>query len=139
MSRLPARQGGGIGEQARNLGVFSREPVEERSALERLDPGDAHRRHCLAVLDDLRVGCQGEQQSPRGGRYPGRDNVFVERLWKSVKYAHVYLHAYETTTEARAKLAGYLDFYNRRRPHSSLDRQAPDDVCFNQPSLRLAA
>ena len=68
-----------------------------------------------------------------------RDNVFVERLWKSVKYEHVYLHAYETTTEARMKLAVYLDFYNRRRPHSSLDRQAPDDVYFNQPPLRLAA
>ena len=68
-----------------------------------------------------------------------RDNVFVERLWKSVKYEHVYLHAYETTSEARTKLAVYLDFYNRRRPHSSLDRQAPDDVYFDQPQLRLAA
>ena len=68
-----------------------------------------------------------------------RDNVFVERLWKSVKYEHVYLHAYETTSEARTKLAVYLDFYNRRRPHSSLDRRAPDDVYFNPPALRLAA
>ena len=68
-----------------------------------------------------------------------RDNVFVERLWKSVKYEHVYLHAYETTSEARTKLAVYLDFYNRRRPHTSLDRQTPDDVYFNQPPLRLAA
>jgi len=68
-----------------------------------------------------------------------RDNVFVERLWKSVQYEHVYLHAYETTTAARIKLAVYFDFYNRHRPHSSLDRQTPDDVYFNQPPLRLAA
>jgi putative transposase len=73
------------------------------------------------------------------GKGSWRDNVFVERLWKSVKYEHVYLHAYETTSEARTKLAVYLDFYNRRRPHSSLDRQAPDDVYFNPPPVRLAA
>ena len=58
------------------------------------------------------------------------DNVFVERLWKSVKYEHVYLHAYETVAEARAKLGGYLEFFNSRRPHSSLDRQTPDMVYF---------
>ena len=58
------------------------------------------------------------------------DNVFVERLWKSVKYEHVYLHAYETVVEARAKLGGYLEFFNSRRPHSSLDRQTPDMVYF---------
>lgn len=60
-------------------------------------------------------------------------------LWKSVNCEHVYLHAYETTTEARTKLAVYLDFYNRRRPHPSLDPQTPDDVYFNPPPLRLAA
>ena len=49
-----------------------------------------------------------------------RDNVFVERLWKTVKYEHVYLHAYETTSEARTKLASYLEFYNCRRPHTAL-------------------
>ena len=47
-----------------------------------------------------------------------RDNVFVERLWKTIKYEHVYLHAYETVSEARTKITTYLDFYNRRRPHS---------------------
>ena len=53
-----------------------------------------------------------------------RDNVFVERLWKSVKYEDVYLHAYETTLRGPDEaLARYFDFYNRRRPHSSLDRQ----------------
>lgn len=58
------------------------------------------------------------------------DNVFVERLWKSVKYEHVYLHAYESVAEARDKLGKYLDFFNRLRPHSSLDRQTPDMVYF---------
>ena len=58
------------------------------------------------------------------------DNVFVERLWKSVKYEHVYLHAYESVAEARDKLGTYLDFFNRLRPHSSLDRQTPDMVYF---------
>ena len=67
------------------------------------------------------------------------DNVFVERLWKSVKYEHVYLHAYETVAEARAKLGGYLAFFNSRRPHSSLDRQTPDMVYFKtQPQVQAA-
>ena len=67
------------------------------------------------------------------------DNVFVERLWKSVKYEHVYLHAYETVAEARAKLGGYLEFFNSRRPHSSLDRQTPDMVYFKtQPQVQAA-
>jgi putative transposase len=68
-----------------------------------------------------------------------RDNVFVERLWKSVKYEHVYLHAYETVSEARAKISSYLDFYNSRRPHSSLDRRTPDDAYFTSQPLKLAA
>jgi putative transposase len=68
-----------------------------------------------------------------------RDNVFVERLWKSVKYEHVYLHDYETVSEARTKIATYFEFYNRRRPHSSLDRRTPDDVYFvSQPLLKAA-
>ena len=73
------------------------------------------------------------------GKGAWRDNVFVERLWKSVKYEHVYLHGYETVSEARTKLAIYLAFYNERRPHSSLDRQTPDDVYFKSPPLQQAA
>ena len=56
------------------------------------------------------------------------DNVFVERLWRSVKYEDVYLHAYETPTELRAGLARYFTFYNTRRRHSALDRRTPDAV-----------
>ena len=58
------------------------------------------------------------------------DNVFVERLWRAVKYEHVYLHAYESVAEARSKIGTYLEFFNERRPHSSLDRQTPDMVYF---------
>lgn len=68
-----------------------------------------------------------------------RDNVFVERLWKSVKYEEVYLHAYESVLEARQGLARYLAFYNTRRPHSSLDGQPPDTVYFKALPLPLAA
>lgn len=59
------------------------------------------------------------------------DNVFVERLWRSIKYGEVYLHAYKTVSEARAGIGRYLTFCNTRRPHSSLDRQTPDKAYFN--------
>ena len=54
------------------------------------------------------------------------DNIFVERLWRSVKYEEVYLHAYESVAEARAGLARYFEFYNRERPHQALGYQTPD-------------
>ena len=73
------------------------------------------------------------------GKGAWRDNVFVERLWKSVKYEEVYLHAYESVAEARHSIGRYLDFYNGRRPHSSLDELTPDQAYFNLPSLRAAA
>jgi putative transposase len=60
------------------------------------------------------------------GKGSWRDNVFVERLWKSVKYEEVYLKAYETVAEARKSIGAYLEFYNGSRPHSSLDHQTPD-------------
>lgn len=67
------------------------------------------------------------------------DNVFVERLWRSVKYEDVYLRAYETPAELRAGLTHYFAFYNARRRHSALDRRTPDAVYFNQVSPDLAA
>ena len=73
------------------------------------------------------------------GKGSWRDNVFVERLWRSVKYEEVYLRAYETVGEARSSIGRYLSFYNSRRPHSSLDRQTPDAVYFDQSSLPAAA
>src|SRR6267142_417923 len=73
------------------------------------------------------------------GKGAWRDNVFVERLWKSVKYEEVYLRAYETVGEARSSIGRYLDFYNGRRPHSSLDDRTPDQAYFDLPPLRAAA
>jgi putative transposase len=72
------------------------------------------------------------------GRGAWRDNVFVERLWRSVKYEEVYLRAYGSVSEARASIGRYLAFYNGRRPHSSLDRRTPDQAYFNQPLLAAA-
>ena len=68
-----------------------------------------------------------------------RDNVFVERLWRSVKYEEVYLRAYDSVSEARASIGRYFDFYNSRRPHSSLDGTTPDQAYFKSLPLRLAA
>jgi putative transposase len=67
------------------------------------------------------------------------DNVFVERLWRSLKYEHVYLHAYESVGEARRKIGCYFEFYNSTRPHSSLGAKTPDQVYFHRPPEALAA
>lgn len=73
------------------------------------------------------------------GRGRWADNVFVERLWRSLKYEHVYLHAYESVGEARDKIGRYFEFFNARRPHSSLGAQTPDQVYFHRPPEALAA
>jgi putative transposase len=67
------------------------------------------------------------------------DNVFVERLWRSVKYEEVYLKAYESVTAARAGIANYLEFYNTRRPHSSLAGLTPDTAYFKDTLIKEAA
>ena len=67
------------------------------------------------------------------------NNVFVERLWRSVKYENVYLNAYGTIPEATAGLASYFKFYNQTRPHQSLDGKTPDEVYFGNRTLLLAA
>jgi putative transposase len=67
------------------------------------------------------------------GKGAWRDNVFVERLWRTIKYEEVYLHAYRNVPEAREAIGKYLIFYNTKRPHSSLDGQTPDQVYFNMP------
>jgi putative transposase len=73
------------------------------------------------------------------GRGSWRDNVFVERIWRSVKYEEVYLRAYDSVADARAHLGRYLNFYNTRRPHSSLDARTPDHAYFNHVPLLAAA
>ena len=67
------------------------------------------------------------------------DNVFVERLWRSVKYEEIYLHAHQTMRELKAALQSYFSFYNTRRPHQSLDYQTPDEVYFGTGGLKKAA
>ena len=76
------------------------------------------------------------------GKGAWRDNVFVERLWRSVKYEEVYLRAYDSVSDARGSIGRYLDLYNRRRPHSSLDGMTPDQAYFGPQHMlpiRLAA
>ena len=68
-----------------------------------------------------------------------RDNVFVERLWRSVKYEEVYLRTYDSVSEARTSIGRYFNFYNGRRPHSSLDGMTPDQAYFTPLPLRMAA
>ena len=73
------------------------------------------------------------------GRGSWRDNVFVERLWRSVKYEDVYLKAYDSVSDARASLGRYFDFYNGKRPHSSLGRRTPDQTYFDNLPQVVAA
>ena len=74
------------------------------------------------------------------GRGAWRDNVFVERLWRSVKYEHVYKYAYASVSDARARIAGYLDWYNKDRGHSAIEDQTPDEAYWALlPELKKAA
>jgi putative transposase len=84
----------------------------------------------------LTAGCKLSMD----GRGAWRDNVFVERLWRSVKYERVYLKAYDCVSAARADIADYLAWYNAHRTHSSLDRSTPDEAYFaGLPPVKLAA
>ena len=67
------------------------------------------------------------------------DNVFVERLWRSVKYEDLYLHAYDTLREVKSALASYFGFYNARRVHQSLDYLTPDEVYWGAGAMKQAA
>ena len=73
------------------------------------------------------------------GRGRWLDNVFIERLWRSVKHEEVYLKAYESVSAARESLGRYFAFYNSRRPHSSLDRVTPDQFYFRSLPMHQAA
>jgi putative transposase len=73
------------------------------------------------------------------GRGRWMDNVFIERLWRSLKYECVYLHAFETGSELRAGLSKWIGYYNTRRPHSGLDGRTPDEAYGANAVTRLAA
>ncbi len=77
------------------------------------------------VLKDAKIAISMD------GKGAWRDNVFVERLWRTIKYEEVYLHAYSNVPEARAAIGKYITFYNTKRPHSSLDGKTPDQAYFN--------
>ena len=84
----------------------------------------------------LAAGCRLSMD----GRGAWRDNVFVERLWRSVKYERVYLKAYDSVSAARADIADYINWYNARRAHSSLNEATPDEHYFAKlPAQPLAA
>jgi len=85
----------------------------------------------VLIKNDIKISMDGK------GAW--RDNVFVERLWRTVKYEEVYLRAYDSVSDARASIGRYLDLYNRRRPHSSLDDRTPDQAYFSTLPIRLAA
>ena len=90
--------------------------------------------------DFIKVLAAREIRISMDGKGAWRDNVFVERLWRTIKYEEVYLRAYASVSEARASIGRYLGFYNSRRPHSSLDGKTPDQVYFNTLSpLSVAA
>jgi putative transposase len=81
-------------------------------------------------------GCQLSMD----GRGAWRDNIFVERLWKTVKYERVYLYAYDSVSEARSSIMQYLAWYNQARPHSKLDKKTPDEAFgMMLPAVNLAA
>ena len=73
------------------------------------------------------------------GRGCWMDNVFIERLWRSLKYECIYLHAFETGSELRAGLSNWIGYYNTRRPHSGLDGRTPDEAYGADAVTRLAA
>jgi putative transposase len=87
------------------------------------------------VLDDAGVAISMDGK----GRWI--DNVFIERLWRSVKYEEVYLRGYANGTEARTSLTRYSGFYNARRSHQALGYRTPDEVYFNAlaASTQMAA
>jgi putative transposase len=90
-------------------------------------------------LDFTRVLTKAGVAISMDGKGAWRDNVFVERLWRTIKYEEVYLRAYDSVSEARMSISRYLAFYNRGRPHSSLDARTPDEAYFGAQAMATAA
>jgi putative transposase len=118
---------------------------------------------CIAALEEAiaRYGCPTIMNTDQGAQFTSaaftsallergirismdgrgcwRANIFVERLWRSLKYEEVYLHGYDSVSAATAGIARYLTLYNTRRPHASLNDCTPDHVYFASTSLTAAA
>jgi putative transposase len=73
------------------------------------------------------------------GKGRAADNIFVERLWRTVKYEEIYIKSYETMKELKQNLTAYFDFYNNERPHDSLERMTPTEVYYDPPAKGIAA
>ena len=125
-----------INKPSRDLGEVPEFRRPDRSLLFR-DPFGFDRFTATEFTDVvLARGCKLSMD----GRGAWRDNVFVERLWRSVKYERVYLKAYDGVSAARADIADYLQWYNTDRAHSSLDDVTPEQAYFNLlPQLAKAA
>jgi len=82
---------------------------------------------------------KNEIQISMDGKGCWRDSVFVERIWRTIKYEEVYLRAYESVQEARTSLGKYIEFYNQTRPHSSLKGKTPNQVHLNRLPESMAA
>jgi putative transposase len=87
----------------------------------------------------IKVLADREIKISMDGKGAWRDNVFVERLWRTIKYEEVYLRAYANVPEARTSIGRYIGFYNSRRPHSSLDGKTPGQAYFNLLTPIVAA
>jgi len=85
-------------------------------------------------IDFIKLLKDAEISISMDGKGAWRDNVLIERFWRSIKYEEIYLHAYTNVPEARAGIGKYIKFYNQRRPHSSLAGKTPDQAYFNQPT-----
>jgi putative transposase len=90
-------------------------------------------------VDFIRVLTTARIAISMDGKGAWRDNVFVERLWRTVKYEEIYLRAYASVSEARASIGRYLGFYNGKRPHSSLGGRTPDQAYLQAPTPIVAA
>ena len=95
------------------------------------DPRRASRAASSPPPTSSRFWQAGKSRSAWTEKGLGGTNVFVERLWRTIKYEEVYLRAYASVSEARTSIGGYLSFYNSQCPHSSLDGKTPNQAYFN--------
>ena len=119
---------------------FCSEAVEEAPARHRtpeiLNSDQGSR---FTSTDFTKVPAAREIRISMGGKGAWRDNVFVERLWRTIKDEKVYLRAHASVSKARASIGTYIGFCNSRRPLSSLDGKTPDQAYFNQPMPQAVA